>query len=88
MDQCSLNEHSLNQKFLLPTEQPFLLDLRDKLYDELRHATALAVVANSEGFLDFKEAFVRDYLEILRNFVADAFETYEQLEKCFGNFKN
>jgi hypothetical protein len=31
--------------------------LRDKLCDELRHAAALAVVANSEDFLDFNEPY-------------------------------
>lgn len=87
MAHCSLNDHSFNQKPLLPTETPSLLDLRDKLFDELRHATALAVVANSEGFLDFKEIFVRDYLEILRNFVADALETYTLIDEHLDNYK-
>jgi hypothetical protein len=88
MAHCSLNDHSSNQKPLLSTESPPLLDLRDKIYDELRQAAALAVVANSEDFLEFNEPFVRDYLEILQNFVVDALETYKLLDEHLGNSKN
>jgi hypothetical protein len=80
----SVNDRLSDQKCLSKIESSSLLNLRDKLYDELSQATALAVVANSEDFLDFHQIFIRDYLAVLRNSVAAALDTYKLLDDQLG----
>jgi hypothetical protein len=65
MAQSSLNDHVSDQKVSS-------LELRDKLYDELQQAAALATVAHSQHFLVFEKVVQRNYLWALENLMAIA----------------
>ncbi len=76
MAHSSLNDHVSDKKLLSS------LELRDKLYDELQQAAALATVAHSQRFLVFEKAVQRNYLWALENLVLAALATYSSLDSC------
>lgn len=79
MAHSSLNDHAFDQKSL-SADLP-LFDLRDRLFEELRQAAALAAVANSQDFLEFDDALLQDYLWALRNLVISALERYSLMDE-------
>lgn len=71
-----VSDHVVDQKVLSS------LELRDKLYDELQQAAALATVAHSQRFLTFEKTVQRNYLWVLENLVLAALATYSSLDGC------